>query len=237
MKRIASLLIALTMILSVCAVMSSCDIVNQFIPNADGGSGSGEKETRYTITADEWHFAMTMTNYTLEYSVIERQIIASDDNTENEPVIRSTSTMFNKYTDNAYYTKQHNFIGTLDESTYEGYYVIKDDIRYQITVRKDGTLLPQETSNEFEKNSFGSGLNVKFEDLVYNEESKSYSCSLSVSGTEMKNDFYFENGILVKAAVTHSYEVDTKGTVELKSEMTISDIGTTVINVPEFTVE
>ena len=67
-------------------------------------------------------------------------------------------------------------------------------------------------------------MDFKFTDLVYNEEYHSYD--LEIYEDEIMS-FSFENGVLVYITIIFDYESMTIG---------FKDVGTTVIDIPEFTI-
>ena len=68
---------------------------------------------------------------------------------------------------------------------------------------------------------------VSFANLTYNEASKVYVCAEDFATLEV----YFENGVMVKFAM-----IMDAGEKTLTFEYVISDVGTTVVNIPKYTM-
>lgn len=215
MKKIISLVLVVVMMVM---ALTSCNLVDKLL-------GKESAETRYTITADEWEAAMGMKNYTMEGTTTQSATMG-DEKQEN------VSTSISKYSENAEYYK------SVDNGNSNEYYnIIKDGKSYRVNVLEDGSTSAYEY--EWETSAFGEGLDVAFEDLTYDEEKKAYIFNINdfVEGTY---EMYFENGKVVKIVMSGSYEMEYSGmkmSVTLSAEMIVSNIGTTVVNVPEFTVE
>ena len=107
----------------------------------------------------------------------------------------------------------------------EQYRVVIDGYYHDLVADADGKYVATQTKEEVEGTvAFLMGADVKFEDLVYDAEGRYYYVTVD-SNT---NYMYFENGKLVAIA-----NISSDG-----SEMIalLSDVGTTKIDLPEYTV-
>lgn len=222
MKRIVSfMLVAVIMVMS----FTSCDLVNQFLGNQSGSNGdSGTNETRYTITAEEWDAMLNMKNYTKE-STGSTTVKDLDGNPTTYP-----NDSFEENTETAMHIKGVSIPGPND---FEYYVTQKDDKTYRVnTDPADGTVISA-YEYTFEASTFGNGLGVTFEDLNYDEEKKGYLASFVQYGMTCNYEFYFENGKIVKVIGGASSDDGFASS----STMIITNIGTTVVNALEFTIE
>ncbi|MBR2944653.1 MAG: hypothetical protein IKC16_06165 [Clostridia bacterium] len=109
----------------------------------------------------------------------------------------------------------------------ETYYVEKDGTVYRVS---NGIGLKVNLGLTLGEMVFSSQLDNKYDDMVYNENEKCYTLSIT-DGDILSNGEYklwFENGKLTKAFRERGY---TSGTIEF------SEIGTTIIeSVPEFEI-
>ena len=109
----------------------------------------------------------------------------------------------------------------------ETYYVEKDGIVYRVS---NGIGLKVNLGLTLGEMVFSSQLDNKYDDMVYNENEKCYTLSIT-DGDILSNGEYklwFENGKLTRAYRERGY---TSGTIEF------SEIGTTIIeSVPEFEI-
>ena len=216
MKKIISIVLLMAML---CLAMVSCKKDN---PPA---------ETRYTITADEWAALLTLKNYTAES---KNEITTSINGGEPES---ETSTGIIKSTETVWYSEDRG-----GEDVYKRYTVVEGDKIYSVRENDDGTFWAYTTENGIDTFAKWYTLDeVKFEDLVYNESTKSYSFTVSDEEMDAEYTVWFENGKIVKLVVTASAEY-TYGEGEdavtdsetIKVEVTISNIGTTTVTVPAF---
>ena len=109
----------------------------------------------------------------------------------------------------------------------ETYYVEKDGMVYRVS---NGIGLKVNLDLTLGEMVFSSQLDNKYDDMVYNENEKCYTLSIT-DGDILSNGEYklwFENGKLTRAFRERGY---TSGTIEF------SEIGTTIIeSVPEFEI-
>ena len=222
MKRTLSLiLVAVIMVMS----FTSCDLVNQFLGNQLDGSGdSGAGETRYTITAEEWDETLNMRNYTEETTGFGTYTQLSDNS-----IVTYPNDSFEEHTETSMHIEGVSIPGPTD---FEYYITIKDGIAYRVNVDPDDKTVTSAYDYSWEPETFGNGLTLTFEDLTYDEVKKGYCASLEQYGVTANFEFYFENGKIVKRTAN----VDM-GSMTSVTTTIITNIGTTVINVPEFTVE
>lgn len=222
-KIIALMLVAVMMVMA----LTSCDLIDKLL-----GKDSGE--TRYTITAEEWDSLNNITNYTCRNVGSNTMSINGDSATYS-----SENTV--KVTESSYY---QNIIGTNYDGEYtrEEYHAIKDGVEYSLSKQEDGTYigLVSQYNNIYSLGKY-IGCSAAFEDLTYDEATHAYTVTENQDGVELQYSFYFENGTLVKLVGIGSGEMPVgEGIsyhIEVEATMTISDIGTTVIEVPEFTVQ
>ena len=135
------------------------------------------------------------------------------------PTQFATSTI--KITENASY----QVIEMMGQVMAEQYRVVIDGYYHDLVADADGKYVATQTKEEVEGTvAFLMGADVKFEDLVYDAEGRYYYVTVD-SNT---NYMYFENGKLVAIA-----NISSDG-----SEMIalLSDVGTTKIDLPEYTV-
>ena len=115
----------------------------------------------------------------------------------------------------------------VDSDGDETYYVEKDGIVYRVS---NGIGLKVNLGLTLGEMVFSSQLDNKYDDMVYNENEKCYTLSIT-DGDILSNGEYklwFENGKLTRAFRERGY---TSGTIEF------SEIGTTIIeSVPEFEI-
>ena len=198
MKKIISLLLALSMIFAFTLVFASCGGSN----NDDSGSNENNEtpapKDPNKITEADWEAILATTNYTA---------LDGEDSTR----FYSTDGVVKRVTQD----------GT------ETYYIEQDGKVYVVT-NGYGLNINMDLSLGFMM--FSGTLDDAFDDMVYNEEGKYYSLSITdediLSNGNYK--FWFENGKLVKGFRERS---------GASAYIDFSDIGTTVIeNVPEFEI-
>ena len=214
MKKLLSVILLVAM-LSV--VMVSCNKPED--PTTPAGA-----ETRTTITAEEWAATIALENYTFVQQ--GTSVYTMDGQTETENTTRTCMR-----TATAYY---HKSLETGDPD-YEVYEVIEDGVCYvvditdgvveDVWVAEDGRLYNLSEEMDFD--------GATFEDLVYNAETKAYDYTVNEDGMDIKYSFYFENGVLVRI-VASATMVEGANFAVMSIDVTISNLGTTVINVPAF---
>ena len=221
MKKIISLVIIAAMMVF---ALASC-----------GGSKKGDddkgddKVVRYTITAEEWAALENIKNFTLEMS-------GTSSYTMGEESMNSTNSRTLKSTETAMYEKYESTDGE-EEYTSETYSVIKDDVRYELDQGEDEKWYASEYDWEVDSllECVTDGTDVTFEDLTYNEEKKAYVYTVTEDGATITYTYYFEDGNLVKLEGVMSGSMDTV-TMTATANMVISNIGTTTVTVPEYTI-
>ena len=222
-KIIALMLVAVIMVMT----LTSCDLIDKLL-----GKDSGE--TRYTITAEEWDSLNSITNYTCRNVGSNTMSFNGDSTTYS-----SDNTI--KVTESSYYQKN---IGTNYDGEYttETYHAIKDGVEYSLSKQEDGTYigLVSQYNNIYSLGEY-IDCSVAFEELTYDEATHAYTFTENQDGMELQYNFYFENGTLVKIVGIGSGEMPMGEGIsyhmEIEATMTISNIGTTVVEVPEFTVQ
>lgn len=232
MKKIISLLVvAVMLVLS----LASCDMINKLLGKDEAKDEA--KEPRTTITAEEWDALKDKTNYTIKTVGTSTMVYGEETvTTEMDEVMKSTET--------AVYEKSVNkqtYQGETDESKEESYSVVEDGVRYLLHERPDenGVIGWIASEYDWEHESIYDGVSndqeLTFEDLVYDEEKKAYTYTLEEDGVEGLVELYFEDGNLVKMVMKAEGE---SGSIKLSATVTVtvSDIGTTKVDVPKYTV-
>lgn len=235
MKKILTLLLALSMIIAI-ASLSSCEIIEQYVPGLDLGvntDGEGNEETdnktdapeiRTTVTKDEWLGAMNCTNFSYE---------AHNYNKEGKPQMSYKQ----QYSQTAMYMYSLVAIpGAEDESAQ--YSAIIDGIGYNITKDENGFVgvnlgatdaVIEIPLSKVMVPDVCESWETLFDSLTYNEETKTYTGNCTYSGNEATLEASFADGKVVKLEFKF---------VKLGSNCiaTYYDFGTTVVEIPEFTV-
>ena len=247
MKRIVALLLALSMIIAASFALSSCELISGIIPEnqedetpdniEDGGNtDNGNKdenvdttpEVRTTITEAEWEEFCNYTNYTVS-SVAE---IKYCDPTTGEILVDSTGSLMQAtltqehwITENACCFQDYNgSIGMFN--------VLKDGVWYQLHEYEDGYKgIPlSDYSHGFFKFS-----NVDYKELVYDEVKGTYKAVDDAIWGGSDCFLYFENGKIIKMEILQILTNDSN-MMYFKQIGTFNNIGTTVIEIPEFTI-
>ncbi len=266
MRRIITLLLALSMIIAIGFALSSCDAVNQFVPgekedviivedgylvvngvkteykvlveeenpdntedegnteNGDhtenGGTGS---EIRTTVTAEEFEANMNQTNYTISFEAEATYL--------QEPaygMVTASATAI--YVD---------FV-SIGLSPVPYYIVKQDNVWYDVRESENGWI--GQVGNISDENpifplvscvSIFFSFDHTYDSLVYDTEKKAYTYTQEDEyGGVQTHCYYFEEGKIVKCEL-----LDTDSYGSGRMTLSISNIGTTIIEVPEFTVE
>ena len=225
MKKIFALVIVVAMMV---VSLASCDLINKVL-------GKDEKETRTTITKEEWEALFKEMNYTSEATSTTTMTYGEESDT-------STNTTLTKSTADAMYDKTVGSYPYNDETyEYEYYYFTKDGVKYEL--RKYANEDTWYASKyEWEPGGLLEGLGdpeeVTFDKLVYNEETKTYVYKFEESGMVIDYTFYFEDGKLVKVTLVGGGEVDygngTMVNLEATGTIIFTNIGTTTIELPEY---
>ena len=188
----------------------------------------GESSQMNTITKDQWLAAINSTNHSM---------VANTYLSDGSDVAMTQQQYF---TESGYlmYTKA-DFAGMFKETAQ--YAVIIDGIGYQITKEESGyvgvafgeTEMPEvKFCDVIQTNLSISSNDVSWEELydylVYDETSKTYKTDCTYNTHEATFEAFFEDGKAVKFEIKFT---NTTPTI-----ITYSNFGTTVIEVPEFTL-
>lgn len=168
------------------------------------------KEMRYTITQEEWDANMNAINFTVLCEV------------ESSNGQSSTHYVYN--TENA---REVAYLYK-DADEYSEWQVREGDKKYILYEYEGKIIVEKSTWTELNLSSFVILGRVEFDDLVYDENSKNYVYEKE-GDVYTKITIHFENGVIktVDTFMSNEYE-------QLVERYTISNIGTTVVEVPEF---
>lgn len=220
MKKILLVMLAIIMVVT---ALTSCNIVSNMSKNKE----NTPPETRYTITEEEWNAFFNMKNYTLE---IDDTIYTTNDGISHIELQLHHFEMQSEY---AQYIK--DYVG------HDYYYVVKNGNSYYVEIGYNGEVEWAETDRERDSAFMGYDPMCEFSDLTYDESKKAYCFATNEESESETYELYFENGKIVKMTHTYIYEItDDYGNVETKTDnktFIFSNIGTTVVEVPEFAVE
>ena len=225
MKKIVSLmLVAVMMVMT----LTSCDLVDKLFGN--------DTETRYTITEEEWNTIMAMKNYTV--NTTGKTVTTGTMNGETQ-TSEENSTVNAKFTEDSQHHKSEGTRQGGETFVNEYYYATKDGVKYRLNADGSNAYEYEWESETFYDFCFGDS-EVAFEDLTYDEAEKAYKVDVENGETTIKMTIYFENGMVVKAIGEMNVEQSAEGysiVMSAVATMTVSETGTTVVEVPEFTVE
>ena len=200
MKRFLSLSLVVVMLLST-VMLSSCDFLNKAKDFVHGVFGIGD-DVRTTITAEEWDNALNVDNFTL----IAHQGKYDDRILKDGKAIKLIETT-------AFYSQSMMIDlenGCIVQETANGW------VGYQTSTI---------SYEEINLGNLGYIPDVDFSELVYNEETKTYSSEKDSKTFSAR----FEDGRLVYAELNYNYSY-TDRWVEIKN------IGTTVVNLPAYEI-
>lgn len=207
MKKFLSLTLVAMMLLTT-LMLTSCDAVMEMLKQYIPGLDSG---VRYTVTEAEWNAAFKMENYTAESK------ITSDGET-------SISTY--KFTKDGYYLKS-DYVET--------FYVFKGETCYLLEEGANGMVATWAGSVESHNIIKQLISGEEFSDFKYDESKKAYVLEENESMGEQTiygtMELRFENGVLVNVTITL-----TMGSNKLVMENAISNVGTTVVDIPKYTM-
>ena len=224
MKKIISLILVAVMLTF---AFSSCELLAKLKP---------KEETRYTITSDEWAALCSELNYT---AVSEGTSTIAYNGETDTTITKDTtmSTATGRYESIKGFTEEGE-----EEYNNEYYYTTQDDVRYRInywTYEERWVGSEYDWESESIVGSLGLDEEIKFEDLVYNADKKAYTYTVTQNDITGTVDFYFENGKLVKMVTVASGSF-INGNITMTATATqttvFSNIGTTVVTIPEYTV-
>ena len=208
MKRFLSLALVAIMLLST-LMLASCDLLDQakdFVHGVFGIEDGEQSRVRTTITREEWVALSNATNYTCRIYSSAMEIAVW----AGDDAIR------------IYYSYDYGEYPVTSVSIYEyatGITLIETATGW-VGYEKMETVEP----GDYPLNLVIPFTEKMYDELVYDESDKSYSWNLS--GETIK--FYFKDGELVDTKVISSDSSDLG--IEIKN------IGTTVVEVPEYTI-
>ena len=210
MKKIISLIIIATMLVF---SFASCNLVDL------------EKNTRTTITAEEWAALDTTFNYTLVMTRTASYTYGDQTHTSiGNQTLKFTPT-------SKYYFDSTAYDGETDIDEY--YYTIKDEKSYSAGKNGDGNWVA--TRTDWTPESLYDYIELDdemtFADLTYDETKKAYTCTTTEDGVQITYTYYFEDGNLVKLEGVMGGE-SNGAVVDLTATIIVSNIGTTVVDVP-----
>ena len=197
---------------------AAADGVKTFTCTACGATKTESVQLRTTITEEEWATNLLVSNFTLTVEAYEKS-----SQTSGTITLKATSTAIQT---------------TLKTDVIESnmYNALKDGVWYQIFYTAEYGYL----GSAFEKTQdtyLGSSvletgdadeITETFANLTYDETEKAYRMDNLDDVEDASIYYYFENGKLVKIVI------DTEN---INQVMIPSNIGTTTIEVPEFTVQ
>ena len=239
MKKILSLLLAVSMLISVMSILSSCGDDEQGQNNPPK-----QPETRYTVTEEEWNSNMQAVNYTLDGKYIITYELLEDGILDVY-----CSTVLMKMNENAVSTVQerqgqgrNETISLLqvinDESclnVYKNLYTGKYEAIDTVAEESQWTVLGEVVY------SYGISIDIEglFSEFTYDEPNKCYVYSLEESDdsetTVTVVSISFFNGSVTGMKIEKINE--SEGFFgEENYEFKFQSIGTTVVEIPEYTV-
>ena len=170
------------------------------------------EEIRYTITQEEWDANMNEINFTVLC--------------EAESSNGQSSTHYVYNTEN---TREVTYLYK-DAYEYSEWQVREGDKSYLLYEYEGRIIVEKIMWKESDLSSFTIFGRVEFDDLVYDENSKNYVYEKE-GNVYTKITIHFENGVIktVDTIMSNEYE-------QLVERYIISNIGTTVVEVPEFDI-
>lgn len=191
----------------------------------DGFWGQSQASARTTITEEEWLATFNSTNYSVTGS-------ARQNNSDGSQV--ETHTITAKVTGTSCYRYQTKGTGD-NKMQKKDYYAIIDNVNYQIVNTESGYVAHQ-VANGYADEKFGDvfGNNTDpsaiFSCLVYNEEAKHYKGEYKPDdSTTYIIVATFTDGKIASANISCK-----SGTLEIS--YSFHSFGTTVVNLPEYTI-
>lgn len=194
------------MMLLTTLMLTSCDAVMEMLKQYIPGLDSG---VRYTVTEAEWMAAINMKNYT----VVENSNVSLDG---------ETTTLY-KYTKDGYYSKA---------GSKEKFYAFEGDECYLLEEGENGMVGIYAGSAEINRIPTFWISDASLSDFTYDEANHAYVFSEEMEIMEgftkkVAFEVRFENGVLVNFTVAIGDNFST---------YTISDVGTTVVDIPKYTM-
>ena len=191
---------AIVLIILFCATaFNSCEHTNDHSDKQDDAT------IRTTITEDEWNKHTQMNNYTAK--------LVLPDYTTHIKITESAA--------------QENYQS--DDYNTLVYYVKESGVLYEVS-NYNGTWykhLARSSGSPFISMVDFSFTNFKFEDLIYDEDSKTYVVHFTFNGEEISTTYKFENGVIV------SFK-DSSSNWDYEALYYITDIGITEVSVPKY---
>ena len=171
------------------------------------------------VTEEQWNEQTNATNYTVE-SVTKSTRLSTGE------ALGGYSTNF-KSAENGSEEPGHNY-------PYRAY--LEDGV-YNITYNKEAERYEARKTNytvdDFSISSQTVETKLNYSDFTYNEYQGRYEGVITVDNLEYQMYLYFNNGELVKIEMLlNVYEQD----LQLKAEALISNVGTTVVELPEYVI-
>ena len=208
MKRFLSLALVVIMLLST-FMLASCDLFDQakdFVHGVFGIEDDEQSGVRTTITLEEWVALNDVTNYTYRMY-----------SPEMEMAVWATDKAVKVY----YCYK--------DDGLQTEYTVIYDLPNNNMLVESLVGWLGYQTEEiigetDYSLKNFATFNQEVFDQMVYDEDEKCYD--FDIGGAILK--FYFEDGVLVRTRLASDDLLNTG--------IEIGNIGTTVVEVPEYTI-
>ena len=241
MKKILSTLL----LFAICFSLCSCSLIKKVIPGfgkEDGGNvgnNNNQPEVRTTITAEEFETSKNIKNYT---NVVSTTVKALNLETGEYWIDPETGDDFSTEVNTelksevACYTTSG---GKLSDTEY--WYVLKDGVWYWVRENTDSTTgYVGSRADDYTVNGLLENSPFEYDDLVYDEEKGAYKVIQVEEAYSVEYFFYFENGNPVKMGMSVEFTItieDQKYKRETFVESNITNIGTTVVDVPEFTIQ
>ena len=216
MKKLLSLLLVMLMLIT---TLASCSLVEQFFPKKD----TVDRE----VTEEEWNANMNITNFEM-YSYFTVTQSGKTEIIEN---------IIFQYTDNAYCIINPTNGRVTDIG------VLKDGVWYEVDKRENGYIgydMPEYTQKTMGSLMLSS--DITFANCTYNAELGAYIKQANpedefiVGGEIQEYRVYFENKVIVKYEMVGHYESDDGSRVDYIGTVEFRNIGTTVVDIPEFTI-
>lgn len=187
-------------------MLTSCDAVMEMLKQYIPGLDSG---VRYTVTEAEWMAAINMENYT----VVENSNVSLDG---------ETTTLY-KYTKDGYYLKA---------GSKEKFYAFEGDECYLLEKGENGMVGKYAGSEKINRLPMFWISDASLSAFTYDEANHAYVFSEEMEIMEgftkkVAFEVRFENGVLVNLTVAIGDNFST---------YTISDVGTTVVDIPKYTI-
>ena len=194
----------------------------------DDGITDGDDNTaepRYTVTAEEFELYKNLANYT--YEATQEAVTVEND---VETVYASQRIIY-KMSESAGYMYQYQLSGA-NEYSVEIYLHIKDGQAYQIHSVGENSWDVSKTSGSIPPLGNISVVSMPTYDmLTYNETEKAYTFTQDYDTGSVTYRFAFLNGNLVNI---EALATSTQTTGFTRVKITVDDIGTSVVDVPEY---